>query len=612
MTILQSLSAYYDRMAARGDVVTPGWSTEPIGFVITLARDGTVLDTSAWRDASGKKPRQERVPKWFGRSGIGSTPYFLWDNTAYVLGVSDKDPSKTARDHARFKEYHGKVLSEVQDEGMLALLRFLQKWDVAQFTPPLFAESFLKLNVGFRLEGDTGLLHERAIVSAFVERLRVADDGSNKKSTTGEAMCLVSGEQLPIARLHRKIKGVDGTASAEVPLVSFEGDAFKSYGQEQGDNAPTSEAAVFRYSAALNALLERGRSRNRIKVGDATVAFWADASGVGEEAAKAAEDAFAFLVEPPDDAGEAAKVGDALKALAQGRPVQVLDPKLEPGTRFHVLGLAPNAARLSIRFWETDSFEVFAKRLAAHHRDLELQPPPRGWTKPPSIQRLLVRTTALLEKFDNIPPLLAGEVARAVLTGASYPRTLLSAAVIRLRAGDDPGFGWHAAVIKACLNRPIERELDRLRLENAEPERRTRLDKERMPVALERDRDDVPYNLGRLFYVLESAQRAALGSVNATIADRYYGSASATPARVFGPLLRGLRNHVSDARKRGQGGWIEPKVAEIMAKLPPELPRTLKLEEQGRFAIGYYHERGTRPEDDAGEAAKTDGNGGEE
>ncbi len=164
---------------------------------------------------------------------------------------------------------------------------------------------------------------------------------------------------------------------------------------------------------------------------------------------------------------------------------------------------------------------------------------------------------------------------RAVLSGTPYPRTWLAAAVIRLRAGDDPASGWHAAAIKACLHRLTP--------------------KESPPVSLDPDFPKVAYQLGRLFAVLEAAQYAALGRVNATIADRYYGAASATPARVFGALLRGARTHVSGAQKLNKGFWITPRLEGIMARLPPELPRTLRLEEQGLFAIGYYHERASRP-----------------
>jgi CRISPR-associated protein Csd1 len=271
------------------------------------------------------------------------------------------------------------------------------------------------------------------------------------------------------------------------------------------------------------------------------------------------------------DPAEAVKLWEALKFVAEGRPIDKLGLGLKPGTRFYVLGLAPNAARLSVRYWLEDDFSQFASRLAAHHHDLLIEPVP--WHTPPSIQRLLVRTTALQQKFENIPPLLAGELARAVLTGARYPRTLLSATVTRLRAGDNLGSGWHAAAIKVCINRSEE---------------------EKVPESLDPRNHNPAYQLGRLFALLEAAQYAALGPVNAPIGDRYYAAASATPARVFGPLLRGLRNHLSDARKRGRGGWIEPRIVDVMKQLPPDLPRSLRLEDQGRFAVGYYHERANR------------------
>jgi CRISPR-associated protein Csd1 len=358
-------------------------------------------------------------------------------------------------------------------------------------------------------------------------------------------------------------------------LVSFNLDAFTSYGKDQGANAPTSEAAAFRYGAALNRMLDRD-SRNRLArpIGDTTVAFWADASVAGEKAAQAAEDVFGFLLEPPDDDSEAAKLRDALDQLASGRPVRDLNLGVVEGTRFHVLGLAPNAARLSVRYWLDDTFERFATRLAEHYGDLSIQPSP--WrARLPSIQRLLVKTTALQEKFDNIPPLLAGEMMRAVLAGTRYPRTLLSAAITRLRAGDDPGSGWHAAAIRAVLAR----------------DHRLRFRREDWLVSLDKNFPDPTYQLGRLFAAVETAQRLALGRVNATIRDRYFGAASATPAGVFPLLLRGAQNHLGKLRKERKGGWLEREIEEITNLLPPALPRSLPMESQGRFVIGYYHQR---------------------
>jgi CRISPR-associated protein Csd1 len=586
VTVLQALNGYYDRMAARGEVVPPGYSMEPLGVVIVLAADGRIVDVHELGDASSKKPRPARVPKWFGRQGIGSTPFFLWDNTAYVLGVSRKDPDKTRRDHEAFRVLHESTLTDETDAGLMALKLFIQKWHPQDFNMPRFNDKMIDRNIAFRLQDDhdeNGLprfIHDRSAAAAHIERLRTGS------VPTERMICLVTGKELTPVRLHPKIKGVDGVASAEVPLVSFNEDAFESYGQKQGLNAPTSQEAAFRYGTALNRLLDRSTSRNRVRISDATVVFWANTAGVTEMAADAAESFFTSLLEPPDDQTEAAKIGAALEMLAKGRPIKDADPRLDDRTRFHILGLAPNVARLSIRYWLEDDFSAFARRLAEHYRDLSIAPPP--WrTKLPAIQRLLVKTTALQEKFDNIPPLLAGEMMRAVLTGARYPRTLLSAAITRLRAGDDPGSGWHAAVIKAFINRYEE---------------------DKVPVARDPNSDNAAYQLGRLFALLEAAQYAALGRVNAPIGDRYYGAASATPARVFGPLLRGLRNHLSDARKRGRGGWIEPRIIETIRSLPPDLPRALRLEDQGRFAVGYYHERATRPSKEVG----ADENQGEE
>ena len=575
MTVLQELDRYYGRMASRGDVVLPGWSMEPIGVVLELGADGALLGTELNLD-DRRRPKVERSPKWFSRSGNGSTPYFLWDNAAYALGLGAKDPGKTARDHAAFKALHAEALADADDAGLVALRLFLERWVADRSQVPALDDKTLMFNVAFRLRGDPGLLHHRAAAEPFVDRLRSA--GRHGES----GFCLVRGANLPLVRLHPKVKGVDGTASAEVPLVSFNNDAFTSYGKEQGYNAPTSEDAAFRYGAALNALLARG-GRNRLRIADATVTFWADASALdaanAEAAAQQADDLFrsmfdeAPVADVTTDADQTARVREQLQRVAAGAALSTLAPDLAEGVRFNVLALAPNAARLSVRTWLSDDFRRFAETLAAWHRDLAIEPPP--WRdRPPTVQRLLRHTTALQEEAKNIPSGLAGAVLRAVLDGTPLPRTLLTAAITRLRAGDDPSRGWHAAAIKACLAR-----MNR---------------KETLPVELTPDYPDTAYQLGRLFAVLEEAQRLALGRVNASIADRYYGSFSATPSRVFGTLMRGARTHVSAAHKLKKGYWIDRRLEEIVAKLPEELPKMLRLEDQGRFAIGYYHERATR------------------
>jgi CRISPR-associated protein Csd1 len=566
-------------MAARGEAEAPGYSREKISFAIILAADGHPVDKIDLRDFSGKKPQPRllEVPAAVKRT-VGILPNLFWDKSAYTLGRTAGEGRRTAEEHAAFKTAHFELLVGADDEGLVSLRQFLKSWRPEHFDAPPFVGEMLDANIVFRLEGDHRLIHERQAARNLLAG-RVGGGGAS-------AFCLITGLDAPVRRLHPTIKGVEGAQSAGAALVSFNLDAFTSYGKDQGDNAPTSEAAAFRYGAALNRMLDRG-GPNRLPrpVGDTTVVFWADAAGVGEGAAKAAEDLFAGWLNPPvedldvdkldRDEGEAAKLRDALRDVAAGRPIKSIDIRLADGVRFHVLGLAPNAARLSVRYWVDDRFEAFARRLADHYADLSIEPKP--WRAgPPSVPRLLVKTTALQEKFDNIPPLLAGEVMRAILGGGAYPRTLLTAALIRLRAGDDPATGWHAAVIRAVLARE-----HRFRF----PEERTWL------MSLNKDFDDPPYQLGRMFAALETAQRLALGKVNASIRDRYFGAASAMPAGVFPLLLRGAQNHLGKLRKTGKGGWIEREIEDIADHLPPTLPRSLRLEAQGRFAIGYYHQR---------------------
>lgn len=590
MTILQSLDRYYARMAARGEAEAPGFSREKIGFAIGLSAAGEPIQVLDLREASGRKrvPRLLDVPAAVKRTA-GISPNFLWDKSAYVLGRTAGEGRRTAEEHAAFRALHAERLAGATDPGLTALRLFLESWQPDRFDQPPFSTEMLDANLVFRLDGEKRFLHERPAAQALLAQ-----------QAGGEAPlqpCLVTGQDGPARRLHPVIKGVEGAQSSGAALVSFNLEAFASYGKSQGDNAPTSEAAAFRYGAALNRMLDRG-SPNRLRrpLGDATVVFWADA-GAAEETAQAAEDIFALLSDPPApaapgdeaglqrDAAAARRVQELLDVLAAGRPLRAMDARLDEGLRFHVLGLSPNAARLSVRFWLTDSFGAFARRLACHYQDLAIAPPPwRGL--PPSVGRLLVNTTALQGKFDNIPPLLAGEVMRAVLSGSLYPRSLLAAVLLRLRAGDDPATGWHAAVLRAVLARE-----HRLRRGDA-PQDTT--EKETPPVSLDREEPSAAYQLGRMFAMAEIAQRMALGTVNATIRDRYFGAASATPAHVFPMLWRGMQNHLSKLRKDKRGGFIEKEVDQITAMLPSALPRSLRLEEQGRFVIGYYHQRQAR------------------
>ena len=591
MTILQSLASYYDRMAARSEAEPPGFSREKISFAVVIDRDGTPVAVSDLRDTTGKKPAAtlRDVPSAQKRT-VAIVPNLLWDKTAYSLGVTGGEGKRTAEEHRAFRDLHRGLLAENEDEGLAAFRKFLERWTPDQFAEPLFGTAMLDGNIVFRLDGDINdegeprLIHERRAALPLIEARGGGAEGG---------LCLVTGNIGPLARLHPVIKNVDGAQSSGAALVSFNLDAFGSYGNQQGANAPTGEAAAARYGAALNRLLDRG-GRTRMRIGDATVAFWADAAGIDEKIAQMAEAAMADMlgvgtkVDTDQDLAETKKVRDALEIVAKGRPTTLNGVKVVPDTKVHILGLSPNAARLSVRFWLTETLGHLAANLLLHEEHCKVEPLP--WKTPPSINRLLVNTVAALEKWDNIPPLLAGEVARAVLAGTPYPRTLLANAIMRLRAGDDPATGWHAAVIRAVLTRSYGET----------------------PMGLSTTEENPGYRLGRLFAVLEEAQERALGRVNASIRDRYFGAASATPASVFPLLLRGVQNHLGKLRKDepGSAQSVEIKLGEIMSGIATDLPRTLKLEDQGRFAIGYYHQRSERFRKKGEAAADAAGNEG--
>jgi CRISPR-associated protein Csd1 len=276
--------------------------------------------------------------------------------------------------------------------------------------------------------------------------------------------------------------------------------------------------------------------------------------------------------------------------------IDELGKKLDSQTRFYVLGLSPNAARLAVRFFLESTLGDFIGNAASHYRDLLIEP--HRWTAPPALWRLLKETAAQRE-VENISPVLAGEVSRAVLTGRRYPRALLALTLMRIRADGEIN-DLRAAICKAYLARAHRKDVEQ---SGADPE-------EDVPVALDRNETNPGYRLGRLFAILERAQYAALGPVNANIRDKYFSSASANPARVFPLLLRGVQDHLGKVRSKGGGGlafWFDDQIAEVMSGLRSSepFPTTLRLEDQGRFAVGYYHQRSAATErKDADELAE--------
>lgn len=584
--ILTSLVNYYHRLATELDSTTNnpkvppyGFSEEKIGYILVLDRNGNLVDVIPNLTAD-KKPKAKlmNVPRPEKRtSGIKSN--FLWDKTAYVLGVESNKDKATAKEHpfvlsektfAAFKKYHLKHLTDIEDQGLQAIVKFLNNWQPAQFAQSICPLKLLDSNIVFKLDGEQQLIHQRPAAQQLWETL--LDDNNAE-----QGICLITGEKAPIARLHPAIKGVLGGQSSGGAIISFNQEAFSSFNKTQGDNAPVSEQAAFAYTTALNYLLRR-ENRHCLTIGDTSTVFWAEAEN-SEQAAFAEEIMWGSLEPPADDEQESSKIFNILDQVRKGRPLPEIDPKLSAKTQFFILGLAPNASRISIRFWLKTDFGRLAKNLANHWADLALEPCP--WKKPPSLYSLLLQTTPLDKtskkgKAENISPILAGELAAAIFNDTPYPTTLLSKVISRFRA-DGQITGLRVAMVKAVLQRKYRKGLI----------------KQGVPMGLDKNDENNAYLLGRLFAILETIQYQALGDVNANIVDRYYASASTVPFSVFPRLIAGSKYHLARIRKDNPGKAVnlDRDLGTIIEKLNSSFPRRMNIEEQGRFTLGYHHQR---------------------
>ena len=566
--ILQALAAYYQRIAQEGktQVAQEGFQKKEIPFIIVLDKEGHFRGLQDTREGEGKSKRARlfAVPHEIKRSGKNAwmSANLLWDNEGYVLGYSEKDTEKGRKQNQSFISRIKEVFPDPSvDEGVAAVVRFLERGDFSPvFSYSLWPEIEKKGgNISFQLEGDTVLVCQREAVIDAITNVKSEGKGDRQ-------ICLVSGELDEIARLHTAIKGVWGAQPSGANIVAINtlvSPAFGSYGKEQGYNAPVGKKAEFAYTTALNTLLARG-SRQRIQVGDASTVFWA-------EQAHQIEEVFADFFGRTDKQGvepdsEAIK---ALYAAPQTGAPPLPDDDLTP---FYVLGLAPNAARIAVRFWYAGTVGEVAKHMRQYFDDCAIV---HGPNQPEylSLFRLLI-STAVQGKSDNIQPNMAGEVMKAILAGMPYPQTLLASATRRVCAEQEVTYP-RASLIKAVLARDA---------------RFYRRNEKEVGMSLDQSNTNPGYLLGRLFAVLERTQESANPGINATIRDRFYGAASSTPVVVFPHLLKLKNHHISKLENKGLAINLEKKIGEIMAGLN-DFPPHLSLTDQGRFAVGYYHQR---------------------
>ena len=575
--ILQALTAYYEQLVRQGKLSAPGWEDSfKVSYELRLNDAGQLVSVLDLRTETkmGKKtalaPRAMRVPAHVKRT-VGVSANLLCDNSSYLLGADEKGkPERSADCFKACAKLHHAILDGVDSPAARALLAYFDSWDPAQAaTHPLLQEQWKEITGNANLIfGYEAADHSHSFVNDDPAIQNAWQTHYNDRSADSDiGQCLITGKYAPIERTHPNISGVPGAQSSGAALVSFNAPAFCSYGHEQGDNAPVSKYAAFAYTTALNRLLaDRSHCKH---VGDTTILCWA------ENAEPVYQDAMSMFLFGADEAAgiQESDVQAALKRLSAGQTVPFLGKELSHDQHFYLLGLAPNAARLSVRFFLRDTFGSFAQNLQKHAEEMAIDCSEKEKFRTLPIWAVVNETTRTVPGQPAKPsPQLAGDLLRAVLTGGRYPATLLNGVTLRIRAEQAVTRG-RAAVIKAYYLRNYPTELN----------------KEVYTVCLN-ETTNVPYLLGRLFSVLEAVQKAANPGINTTIKDRYFNAACATPGMAFPTLLRLSQKHLQKLND-GLAAYYDKQITALMAQLPESgFPARLSLPDQGKFTIGYYHQ----------------------
>lgn len=572
--ILQALCRYYDALAERGKISPRGWCDAKVSFALVIGADGALNGTIPLKyiPAGAKKeaPQILSVPMQ-EKKASGVCANFLCDNSSYFLGVDNKGkPDRTIQCFSAARAKHEEILATADSPAARAILAFFAHWQPESAAAhPALLEYLEEIKAGANLIFSVG-----GVYAQKDPAIRAAWQSHCTERTTGSAVsrCLVTGETGPIARLHPLIKGVRDAQSSGASLVSFNANAFESYGHEmadntgQGFNAPVSEASAFAYATALNQLLA-DREHTQF-VGDTTIVCWA------EDGEPLCQDLFCgTLYGGASDRITSEDLWSAVESLARGNPVSVQHIPIQPSNHFYVLGLAPSAARLSVRFFLQDTLGGMLRHVQAHYDRLQIVKPSYLEHGALPLWKLLNETVNQKSRDKKASPPMTGAVVRAILTGGPYPVSLLEQAMVRIRAEQNVTYG-RAAILKAFFTQNTYFYI---------PE-------EVLTVELNDQSTYLPYVLGRLFAVLERVQAAANPDINTTIKDKYFNSASATPATIFPLLTKLSQSHLRKLSGNLRGDF-EMQIGKLENLIHESLPSRLSLPEQGAFHLGYYHQR---------------------
>lgn len=580
--ILQSLTDLYEALAAKEKVPRYGYAKGKVAFLMSIDEKGELMYITPLTEqiTQGKTTKYidqiREIPLPFVRSS-GICPQFLCDSSAYLLGLANNGKEKRLKDcFDACKTFHNNVLQGCASPVARAVLQFFNHWS-RDLNHQALTNCPEILNTGFIIIEvlNHGVAHEDVeIRKAWLHYL-------NSAQSQTMMPCLVTGQVSPIAQIHLKIKGVAGAQSSGANLVSFNAPCTESYGKESGLIAPVSEYGNFAYTTALNHLLSQ--STSRCQIGEDTVVFWTK----GDD--EVATEAINCFLNPQNKHEEEEKLEGLMRSISKGLPIQDVDLS----TPCFILGLSPNAARVSIRYFLRDTLGHFLSNITAHYKRLEI-------VKHKDAKKYL-SPTALLRETANpnartvtVSPLLGGTVMRAILSDTPYPDALFKATMLRIRAlqdNADKGIykitSGRAAILKACflkMNLPQH-------------------DKEVLTVMLNKDSDNKAYVLGRLFSILEDIQQKANPETKSTIKDRFFNAASSSPLITFPNLLRLSQHHQKKITSEGMRINFQKDLGEVMDKLQVDnepFPPRLSIKEQGLFILGYYHQtqyRYTKKED---------------
>lgn len=570
--ILQALVKHYKTLAEQGKVSRQAWCRAKVTYALDIDTDGNLLGIISLKqeEERGKKtvwvPQMVEVPEMAARSS-GVSANFLCDNSKYLLGIDNDGSGKRVLEcFQSAREKHESVLEEVQSEAAVAVKHFFKNWDPMKAKEhPELLEKWEDITAGGNLVFYVGTMYAHEdpdIRNAWEKSLQAEGSGTQE-------ICLVTGKRTEISRIHTVIRGVQGAQSSGAALVSFNAPSFESYGKAQSFNAPVGKYAMFAYTTALNYLLSQ--RKYIFMLGDTTILFWA------EDGEEIYQDLFMGSMEPTEDNQEVLR--GIFSNLQEGRGIDVDGVQVNPEQKFYILGLAPNAARLSVRFFYQNHFGTILSNIKNHYEQMEIVRP--NWDKIefPGVWRVLFETVNQKSKEKKPQPNMAASVFEAVLSGKKYPESLYSNVMIRIRAEQGRITRGRAAIIKACLIRNHGKQWT----------------EEGSFVGLNEQCKDVAYVLGREFAVLEAIQEDANPGINATIKDRYFNSACAAPASVF-PILLKLKNSHIRKVETGRRIFYEKMLTGLQGMIevendqPAAFPRRLSLEEQGMFILGYYHQ----------------------